>query len=173
MLTKQHIEEDLSKAYVQAVAAKAAVNLRIGDRTHDYTIDGTFHQITYMNRSRHESGFSIDFQLKATKNLMMENDIVKYDLDAETYNYLVNRANTPRTTPAILIILSLPKDEQNWLTLSEEELILRRCCYWIALEGAVTDNSSSKRIEIPKANLLTPDLVNELLCKIEAGRGLL
>jgi hypothetical protein len=37
MLTIQHTEEDLSRAYVQAIAAKAGVNLSMKDRSHDYT----------------------------------------------------------------------------------------------------------------------------------------
>ena len=123
MLTKQHIEEDLSRAYVQAVAAKAGVNLRINDRLHDYTIDGTFHQVSYTNGRRHESGFSLDFQLKATKNLIFAEASVKYDVEAETYNYMVKRTNTPGTIALILIILSLPENENNWLSLTNEELV--------------------------------------------------
>ncbi len=176
MLTKQHVEEDLSKAYVQAVAARAGLNLSLNSRSHDYTIDGTFHQINYVNGRRHESGFSLDFQLKATKNLGFKDgnsQFVQYDLDAETYNYLVDRSNAVRTTPAILIVFSLPENEVKWLDLTEDELILRRCCYWIHLTGEKSANSVRKRISIPKENILKPVTVLEMMKKIEEGRSVI
>ncbi len=172
MLTKQHVEEDLSRAYVQAVAARAGVILRLGDRSHDYTIDGTFSQISYIHGRRHESGFHLDFQLKATKNLIIADGLVKHDLDVETYNYLVSRCKTPGTTPLVLIVFSLPNDENAWLSLSEEELILRHCCYWISLDGTFSLNRYSRRIEILQQNLLTPETVIDLLRKVAEGKEL-
>ena len=50
MLTTQHIQEDLSRAYIQAVAAGAGVNLSLGAQVHDYGVDGTFHQVELVSR---------------------------------------------------------------------------------------------------------------------------
>lgn len=173
-LTPQHIQEDLSRAFVQAIAAKAGINLSLGNRSQDYTVDGTFQQISYSNGRRHESGFNLDFQLKATTNIDLgEPSVVKFDLDAETHNYLVERSKKPRTTPVILIVLNLPKDQTEWMALSEDQLILRRCCYWIWLDGEITPNISSTRISIPKTNLLTPETINDMLTKIENGEALI
>jgi len=76
-----HTEEDLCLACVQAIAAKARVNLSVKDRSHDYTIDGTFHQISYFNGHYHETGFSLDFQLKASINCIIDDTHLRYDLD--------------------------------------------------------------------------------------------
>ena len=71
MLTIQHIQEDLSRAYIQAVAAKAGVNLSLGTQAHDYGVDGTFHQVEAIPRvdaegkpymRRRNSGFNLEFQ---------------------------------------------------------------------------------------------------------------
>lgn len=40
MITPQHMEEDLSRAYVQAVAARAGVLLSMNGAAHDYGVDG-------------------------------------------------------------------------------------------------------------------------------------
>ena len=42
-------------------------------------------------------------------------------------------------------------------------LILRHCCYWMKLSREPTDNDSTKRIRIPRSNLLTPDAVLAIL----------
>ena len=61
-LTQQHIEEDLSRSYVQAVAAKAGVILSLGARNHDYKVDGTFHQVSYPQRSSVASGQCLELR---------------------------------------------------------------------------------------------------------------
>lgn len=170
MLTIQHTEEDLSRAYVQAIAAKAGVNLSMKDRSHDYTIDGTFHQVSYFNSHYHETGFSLDFQLKASKNCIIDDTHLRYDLDVETHNYLVDRAPRAATTPVILILMVLPEAESEWLSLSEEELVLRRCCYWIYLSGERSKNARTQRIEISRQNFLTPNILNEVLTALEKGK---
>ena len=169
MLTIQHTEEDLSRAYVQAIAAKAGVNLSMKDRSHDYTIDGTFHQVSYFNGHYHETGFSLDFQLKASISCIIDDTHLRYDLDVETHNYLVDRAPRAATTQVILILMVLPEAESEWLSFSEEELVLRRCCYWLYLSGERSNNARTQRIEISRQNFLTPNILNEVLTALEKG----
>jgi hypothetical protein len=49
---------------------------------------------------------------------------------------------------------------------------MKNCCYWCQITGAPTDNDRTIRIEIPVANLLTPDTIAQLLAKAEAGEAL-
>ena len=169
----QHIEEDLSRAHVQAISALAGMIVRIGDRSHDYTIDGAFHTVMLKDGKRREAGFTLEFQLKASINVEYDEDSVKYDFDAETYNFLVDRARVPRTTPVILVLLALPREHDQWLFASEEQMILRRCCYWTMIDGEPTTNTSTKRIIIPREQLLTPESLKLLLKRIEDGEPLL
>lgn len=167
MLTDQHIAEDLSRAYVQAVAAKAGVNL--STRVHDYGVDGTFHPIRIVNGRRAEAGFPLDFQLKASKNWTMNEEHAVYDLEVKTYNDLILRKSTSGAIPCILILLCLPENPQEWLEISEEQLLLRRCCYWHYLTGDLTENTETIRVRIPKAQRLTLESLLALLQRVKEG----
>src|SRR5258705_2116714 len=90
LITLQHTEECLSLAYVHALAGRAGVNLA-AQRVHDYGIDGTFRSIKIVGTRRVESGFAVDFQMKATINWEYNGPDVAYDLEAKTYNDMVQR----------------------------------------------------------------------------------
>jgi len=175
MLTREHIQEDLSRAYIQAVAAKAGVNVALSARAHDYGVDGTFHQVEIRPESRDgkaygrrcESGFCLDFQAKSSTSWDEKEGEIVYDLEAKTYNDLVSRAKS--ATPIILILMCLPSDEKQWLVWSEEELLLRKCGYWHRLTGERTGNTGTTRIRIPKSQQLDPAAIIGLLESVEAG----
>jgi hypothetical protein len=79
LITLQHREECLSLAYVHALAGNAGVSLS-AQRVHDYGIDGTFRSIKIVGTRRVESGYSVDFQMKATINWEHQGTDVAYDL---------------------------------------------------------------------------------------------
>lgn len=160
LITLQHTEECISLAYVHALAGRAGVSLS-NPRVHDYGIDGTFRSIKNVAGRRVESGFGVDFQLKASINWEHQNDTVIYDLEAKNYNDLVQRE--VEATPCILILLCLPSSEGDWIDADEDRLLLKHCCYWSSLQGEATPNTSTKRIRIPRANMLTSAAITELL----------
>lgn len=172
VITQEHTKEGLSRAYVQAIAAKAGLNISNGSRSHDYGIDGAFHEVSFVNGKRVDSGFSLEFQLKATCSLRADGDYLKYDLDADTHRCLANRASKPRATPVILIVLDLPKTSEEWLESSVENMILRHCSYWVFPRWAPTTNTSSVTIEIPNQQALTHTALQELMRKISNGESL-
>lgn len=64
MITGNHTQEALCRAYLQAVAGRAGLNVSIGDREFDYGIDGTFNEVQIRSlpggRQRHvESGIQM------------------------------------------------------------------------------------------------------------------
>ena len=64
------------------------------------------------------------------------------------------------------MVLVLPKEHDDWLTVDSEKLIARTCCYWcnlLPLEGV--ENEKKKRIEIYTSNLLPPDTLKKLMEK--------
>ena len=64
-------------------------------------------------------------------------------------------------------MLFLPSDADKWLSHSEDELILRRCAYWVSLRGAPpTDNDTGVTVKIPKAQTLTPDDLAALAARL-------
>lgn len=173
MLTTQHIEEGLSRAYVSAVAFRAGVNVAINADNFDYGIDGTFKGINFIGTARKPSGNNLDFQMKASIDWTIDSTHVTYDLEADTYNHLadvMNHFRYGRATPAMLILLCLPKDQTKWLEVDEDQILLRKCCYFHFIEGEPTPNKSTTRIKIDRANKLTPGSVQALLQKIRAGK---
>lgn len=153
MITREHTQEALSTAYVHALAGMAGLN--IATRTlFDYGIDGSFHRIKLHNGERVPTGATVEFQMKASTKWELRDDAVVYDLEARAHRVLTDRE--PGMAMAILILLCLPEEPANWLEGSEEHLRLRHCCYWYLPEGSPTENSSSIRIRVPRANLLTP-----------------
>jgi hypothetical protein len=161
LLTIQHSQEALGLAYVHAVSGQAGVNLA-AIRRHDYGIDGTFQHIVLKGTRRVESGFPVDFQLKSTTKWKIEGPDIIYDLESKTYNDLVEREE--HATSCILIVLCLPaKQPPAWLESSEDQLVLRHCCYWVQLKGTPTPNDATKRIRIPRTNTLTGQTLQSIL----------
>jgi len=97
-MTEQHIKEQISRAYAKAIAARAGIVLREYDGL-DYGLDGRFSDVEYdIGRKRYvESGFGIDFQIKATTNILPKGDKLLYDLEAKKCRDLIKtKIGTPR-----------------------------------------------------------------------------
>lgn len=160
MLTDQHIEEGLSRAYLQAIAAKAGLILSFPHP--DYGIDATVHEVAIINRRRRQSGFSLDCQLKASIRCIVTGGFVVYDLEAKTYNDLVDRRSWRNATACILVVMCLPPNSEEWLEHGEASLILHGACYWDYLEGEPSRNTKTVRIRIPRDQQLTPEALKTL-----------
>ena len=166
MLPTNDIEEALSRAYVTAVAGRAGFNL--WGPSKDFGTDGTFREIQIQNGQRFESGWSLDFQLKASIQCTLEEGFLVYDLDADTYRHLLTRTQNGGS-PIVLIVMALPNDSTQWLTHSEEQLLVRRCCYWYFITGEWSENKQSVRIRIPRAQQLTPENLKMLFAQLKGG----
>lgn len=174
MITLSHRKEALSAAYLQAISAKAGVN--VSTRLHDYGVDGEFHSIRNINGHLQESGFSIDYQAKASKNWQIDQSTrtINYNLEGKTFNTMIER-NRPGSYSQclMLVLLCLPSQEDQWLSLSDHQLILRRCCYYHYVRATDPAPPDSKRvIQIPAANVLTPDALSDLLARKMKGEDL-
>jgi hypothetical protein len=168
MITTKHTQESLSRSYIYAIAGSAGVNLQM-ERAFDYGIDGTFRSVVIRGNRRIESGYPVDFQLKCTKNWNYEGDNVSYSLETKTYNDLVTRER--EGIGAVLILLCVPETPDDWLEVCEEYTRLRRCCYYASLSGAPVENvESTRKILIPRANLLTAGSLNGLLAAERARK---
>lgn len=163
VITKNHRQEDLSRAYALAIGAAAGVLVSLG-ASHDYGVDGDFRAVARRGSRIVATGIGVDFQLKASIRWKKEAETIVYDLEADAYNDLVERTYG---IPLILILLCLPKTEAEWLVCSESRLLLRRACYWFEPAGVATGNSSTTRIRIPRTNLFD---VAALTNRMEAAR---
>lgn len=156
----QAIEEALSISYVSAVVSQAGETFELIQR--DYGVDLTIRKIDSFNGQLIDMGAILDFQLKSTINWESDDTTIIYDMEVGAYNKLVHRGKFG-SYPCLLVILCLPRNRDNWISLNEECLELRKCCYWFELSGEPTKNSQSIRIRIPRANTFTPDSLLHIL----------
>lgn len=146
-------EEALSRAYVRAVAARAGYTVD----TDDFDRDGIDLRIHAGGPMRP----ALALQLKATVNLGEVRDgYYHYPLDARNYESLRIETMAPR----LLVVLGLPHEEEQWLTITTENLVMRRCAYWLDLKGAEErENVSSVTVRIPVANVFDVENLRSLM----------
>lgn len=169
-ITEEHVKENLSKAYVEAVVARAGFGY--AESKNDYGIDGTIKEVLYNERRRRytDSGFNLDFQLKSTVNAEVKDNEIIYDLRAKNYSDLIDEEIG---TPRILILYSMPSESDVWLENNQNNLILRNGAWWVSLRGYPdVDNRESVRIKIPVENLLSVTELKRMMQYVKEGRVL-
>lgn len=157
----EHAQEQLSRAYVRAVAAESRVKYQWKDDP-DYGIDGEFQLIgENPGGGLFPNGPPVDFQLKASTNCHEQEDEVAYDLDVEAYNNLLEYEKI--VGGVCLLVYDMPDDEEMWLNCTAEELMLRTCCYYWIPSGTPSNNSHTKRIKVASDDTLTPSSLPSLV----------
>lgn len=152
-------EEALSRAYVAAVAAGAGYITAIMD----FDRDGVDLQIRAGGTMRP----SLDIQLKATINLgEARGGAFRFPLKRRNYDLLLADTMIPR----ILVVLDLPRNEAEWLQVTADSLIMRRCAYWTSLGGlSETANKESVTILIRNTNRFDVESLRTLMEKARRG----
>lgn len=166
MLPISKTEEIISLSYVSAVIARSGNTPTTP--THDFGVDMSVTRIGKFGNKVISLGAIFDFQLKASINWIEQGDVIAFDLDADAYNRLVLRRMNA-TIPCFLVVCCLPKEEEHWLSVSELEFVIRKCCYYYFPDGELTDNNSSKRIKIPRTQVLTPQAILHLQRQVLGG----
>lgn len=160
LLKGPDLQEALSRVYARAVAARA------GYVTAEYEQDrdGVDLRIQAGGALRP----ALDLQLKATVNLVASDDgDFRFPLKRRNYDLLRIGAQTPR----LLVVLDLPRDEHRWITVTTDELVMRRRAYWLSLKGAdETTNRSSVTVRIPKQNVFNVEGLRALMEQSRQGR---
>ena len=152
--------EALSLVYARAVAARAGYVTSVPDLDRD-GVDLHIQAGGVMRPA-------IDLQLKATGNLGEATEGRRsYPLKRRNYDLLRDETQTPR----LLVVLDLPKDEEMWMTLTSDELILRRRAYWLNLRGwEETTNQTSVTVHLPITNLFSVGGLQQLMDQSRKGR---
>lgn len=112
----------------------------------------------------------LDVQMKTTSTDAGDGETIRYPLKKKNYNDLIL---TNVLSPRILVLVTLPTDMEGWLSLTAEQLVLRRCAFWVSLAGQPqSDNESSVTVSVPRQNLLTPEAVRQIMRTIDEGGAL-
>ena len=162
--TSADIKEELSYAYVHAVASHAGFAC---DRPHkdkdssDVTVSAVGkiipESVIHSPRS--------DLQLKATATVPAVTPAGEFAFDLPRKNYDdLRRLNH---VPKLLVLFVMPRDAGDWLFNDENALIARKCCYWCNLYGQpATENEKSKTVYVPKKNIFTADTLRQLMARV-------
>jgi hypothetical protein len=169
MLSENDIKAELSYAYLHAVAAHAGFACCQTFRHLDGA--GVDAQVDVKRRLHAESlfvGFSLHFQLKATSR---EPRVVRrhcaHHLEIPQYDKV---RTTEAMTPRFMVLFELPERVEEWLNVSADQLVARRCARWVSLRGApATENSATIAVHVPIDNVLTPESLLEIATRVSLG----
>lgn len=159
LLTVSDQKEALSLIYARAVAARAGYVTEVLSPDRD-SVDLCIHAGGRMRPL-------LDLQLKATINLKRSRDgFLHFRLRIKNYNDLRIKVQSLR----LLVVLDLPKKKQRWMTITQDELILRHRAYWLNLQGyEETANQSSVTVRIPEENLFNVESLRTLMEQSRTG----
>lgn len=165
MLTRNHRQETLSRAYVHAIAG--VCGLSCSGREYDYGVDLTLHEIRQRGDRFSESGFKLDVQAKSTGPKQWSATQLFFDLPVWNYDDL---RDTTAGGYRILVVLVVPEEEAEWIDQTQSQLLLRYAAYWICLRGApTTRNRKFIRIKIPCEKLFSAEALRAVMAKIVRG----
>lgn len=72
------------------------------------------------------------------------------------------------------MILELPKDNEQWVSVTDQELVLRRRAYWFSLQQTYKDKEVNDQktvtIHIPTRNVLDVETLQDLMEKSRTGK---
>jgi hypothetical protein len=161
-LTKPDQQELFGDAFLTAVASVAGCAIQ-NRRPDNDSIDWTLN-------SRLSRRPKLDIQMKTTSTDDGSGGAISYPLKRKNYDDLILM---DVLVPRILVLVTLPDNIEEWLSLSVEELVLRRCGYWVSLAGnPESDNVATVTVYVPRVNLLTPHAIQQMMSDINDGVAL-
>ena len=147
---------------IQAAGCTTTVPVIDGDKV-DFTLERQNsgpnpHLVTSPN---------IQVQMKATSTYVESDGHFIYDFEAEAHRRL---ADPLRHLPAILIVLHVPVDSDDWVSTTDQETAMRHQAFWYELSGQVpTTNKKKVRLKIPLTNQVNTGSINDLLDRVKLG----
>lgn len=169
--TQQNRMEDVSIAYVMALCAQNGYTLQSVSRDND-GIDVKIICNDYPADDCRNLSPECNVQLKSTysKFTQLANGDFSFSLPVKNYNKLISEN---RLVPAILVVLHMNRDENDWVVHYNDRLEIKKCAYWVNLKGfPPTKNKDSINVTIPHGNVFSCDELKEIMTKIARGEEL-
>ena len=160
LLTVPDQKEGLSLVYVKALETRAGFSTSVPEPDRD--------SVDLRIQAGGPRRPALDLQLKATINLgKPQHGFLPFRLKIKNYNDL--RVDTQ--TPRLLVVLELPRDASQWMTLTTEELVLRRRAYWLSLQRGHEEivGQQTITVRIPEGNLFDVEALRTLMERSRTG----
>jgi hypothetical protein len=156
-------KEQFSRAYVQAVAAVAGFAWSVPS-VDDDSVDLTLHQRGGGGTIRSPR---LDLQLKCKAAVTPAEAEFSHSIKLKNYDDL-RESNVQ--VPRILVVVIVPDDLGDWLAHSEGEMALRRCAYWLNLNGLpASSNATGQTVTMRKAQLFNAASLRDIMNRIAGG----
>lgn len=163
MLTENQIKEQLSYAFVHAVASRVGITCGPAHGPDMDSVDVNLGAIGKLENDSVLNSPRLDLQLKATAGILGNGDEFSFPLPIKNYNDL----RLPRHTPCLLVVFEMPENPEYWLSQSPDALITRHCGYWCSLRNMPpVENATIKTIRVKRSRILTPESLRELMVRI-------
>jgi hypothetical protein len=164
------IEAELSYAYLHAVASHAGFTCSYSSRLEDARgVDARVGVGAKLDPKSILEDFEIDVQLKATAQQLsvVDNKFSFFFKGIKQYDKLRSEKNG---NTKLLILMCLPEDRSDWVSVTPNELLLKNAAYWISLRGAPeSQNTTGATVYFPSSNVLTVDALKSLMTLISKG----
>lgn len=156
-MTPNSIKEHLSRNQFKTIANRCGYKCEgpaDGDNGVDFRVCAVTEVIYPQGPRFIDDGKILQYQLKSTTMAGVDfiDGVVKYDLEAKTYNDLIYRLQG--NYPLTLILAVLPEAEINWVICNEQNLCQETQLYWYrpSAGDTLTHNAATKRISVPIDN---------------------
>jgi hypothetical protein len=161
-IARPNQQEQFSDAFLMAIAAAAGCALSRPVPDND-SIDWTL-------SCRLSRRPKLDVQMKSTIFQKDLNGDIRYRLKIKNYNDLILE---DLVAPRILVLVTVPRKVEDWLSMTPESLLLRYTAYWRSLAGEPKlRNNKACTVTIPQRNLITPTVLRDLMMRINDGEPL-
>lgn len=169
LLSENNIKSELSYAYLHAIAARAGLACHAADRHTDGAgVDAVLRARERFDPASIYTDFTVDVQLKATcATPPLHDGRFSFWLKRDAYDKL---RNPGAAAPRLLVVLFLPDDPAEWLVLSEDALVAKRCAYWVSLFGAPDGSETGSTVYLPRQNALAVESLRNLMTDFSLGQ---
>ena len=174
-MTKNQLMEHLSKNFIRSL--KLHENIKFNSVELDSGVDLQV-LFTYKRQEPNGSyrystnGDKLDIQLKSTteSKIIINNNLIKYDLKLKNYNDIIYRRNFYSYNPFILILFILPDSINNWIKCEIDHVKLYKTAFWFYPDNSyqMSNNKKKVRIRIPLVNKLDLDCFTYIFNQIKS-----
>jgi hypothetical protein len=77
--------------------------------------------------------------------------------------------HSPVTVSTILVAMLVPREVEEWLTLTPENLLVRHCCYWVNLEGVPITGETKTTVRVPRQQVFDDSALCAIMERIGKG----
>ena len=84
-------------------------------------------------------------------------------------DHLRKLARTPVSVHKILVVMLVPRTQDDWLRAGHDRLDLRHCCYWVNLAGHAITGRTRTTVRIPTNRIFDDRALCEIMTRVGTG----